>query len=103
MQEIADEIILDPEVALVDLGDPGKGVHVLDDGALGIVHHLATALVAHPVDLAERAPFSDLLDGEIELAAGDEIDGVGGGERRAGRDGDMGAHHADHEVSDWRP
>ena len=37
MLQIADEIILDPEVALVDLGDERQLVHVLEDRALPVV------------------------------------------------------------------
>ena len=98
MEEIADEIVLDHEVALVDLGDPGQRVHVLDDGPLGVVHHRAVHPVADTVDLGQRAALGDLLDGEIELAARDEIDGLRGGERGAGRDRDMRPHHADEEL-----
>ncbi len=97
MQQIADEVILDHEVALVDVDHPGQRIHVLDDGALGIVHHRAVALVAQPENALERAALRHLLDGEVELGAADEIDGFAREERLVGRDRDMGAHQPDEE------
>src|SRR5690349_20480884 len=73
--QIADEVILDLEVALVDLADEGQLVHVLEDGALGIVHDGAGIIaIAEAVDAVEAAPLGDFLDGEVELVAADEIE-----------------------------
>jgi hypothetical protein len=71
---IADKVILDDEVALVDVDHKGKLIHIVQDRPLAIVHDLAAAPVADAVDLLERAALGDLLDGEIELGAGDEVD-----------------------------
>src|SRR5262245_12776616 len=75
--EIAAEIVLDHEVALVDRRDEGELVHVLKNGALLVVHDGAVALAPRePRDAGEVATFRDLLDGEIELVACHEIDGL---------------------------
>ena len=36
--QVADEIIFDLEVTLIDLGDEGQLIHVFECGALGVVH-----------------------------------------------------------------
>jgi hypothetical protein len=36
--QITDEVILDPEVPPVHLGDEGQPVHVLEDRPVGVVH-----------------------------------------------------------------
>ena len=77
MFEVAAEIPLDRQVALVDRRYPGKLVHVVEnlavlvmnDGALGIP-------VRKPLDVAPGDAVGDVLDGEVELIAGDEIDGT---------------------------
>src|SRR5256885_14284511 len=75
MLEVADEVILDLEVALIDLGDEGQLVHVLEDGAVPIMGDRAGDIaIGNPVDFVEGEPVGNLLDGEIELVARDEVD-----------------------------
>ena len=76
--EIADEVILDLEVALVDLAHERQRVHVLQDGAFLVVrdHALAVA-IRQAVDRVPVAPLGKLPDGEVELVARDEIDRLG--------------------------
>src|SRR5206468_209252 len=71
-----DEVALDLEVALVDRGHERQRIHVLEDGTRLVVHDAARGVtVGQAGDPGPLAPFGDFLDGEIELVAGDEIDG----------------------------
>ena len=93
----------DVHVALVDLGGPGHRVEVFDLRAVGIVLDDAVGvLVADAENFVERLAVGELDDGEVELAAADEVDdralvegAVGvGGDRRADEgdlDGGIGA------------
>ncbi len=96
MQQIADEVVLDPQIAPVDVRDEGQLVHVLEHGAVAVVHDRAIrAAIGNAVDRGEVAALGHLLDREVELVAGDEID------RRALRKAfvrlhrDLGADEAD--------
>src|SRR5213080_4403694 len=75
MLEIADKIILDHEVPLIDLYNKRQLVHVLEDRTLAVVHDLAIRSVTEPVNFGERPPLSDFFQGEVKLAAPDKIDG----------------------------
>ena len=98
MQEIADKIIFDLEVALVDLADKGQPVHVFEDRAIAVVaDRAAGGAVAEAVDRVERAPVGDLLDREVEFFAGDKIESGRRLEAVLGLDRDLGADHADLE------
>ena len=44
VHQIADEVVLDPQVALVDLGDERQLVHVLEDRAVVVVDDRAGAV-----------------------------------------------------------
>src|SRR5262249_60733165 len=73
--EIAAEIILDHQVALINWRDEGQLVHVLEDGAVLVVHDDAVGVApGEPGDAPEVAPLRHLLDGEIELVAREKID-----------------------------
>ena len=93
VEEERDVVLGDVHVALVDLGGPGHGVEVFDLGAVGIVLDGAgRVFVADAEDLVERLAVGELDDGEVELAAADEVDdvalvqgAVGVGGDRAGR------------------
>ena len=75
MQQIADEVVLDAQVALVDLGDERQRVHVLEDRAVLVVHDPArTVAIRDAVDRRPVAALGDLLHREVELVARDEID-----------------------------
>ena len=76
MQQIADEVFFDGEIALVNIGDPREYVHVLDQLALRVVANLAVFVaVGKAGDGFQRAVFGDFLAGEIEFFAPDPIDG----------------------------
>ena len=96
MLQIADEVILDPQIALVDFGDEGQPVHVLENRPVAVVGDGAVrATEAHTVDCVEWPALGDLLDREIKLFAGDKVDSGGRLQTVLGFDGDLGADHAD--------
>ncbi len=55
MQQVPDEVVLDDEVALVDVGDERQAVHVLEDGPLRVVDDPAVADEADAGDRRRRA------------------------------------------------
>ena len=70
MQQIADEIFFNLQIAFIDVRDPRERVHVLDHFALGIVDDLAVLVfVGKPGDAREVAVFGDFLAGEIKFLA----------------------------------
>src|SRR5262249_52296070 len=76
MLEIADEIILDGQVAFIDRGHERQFVHVFEYRARRIVPDgAARVAIGQAVDGAPFAAFGDLLDSKVELVTGDEIDG----------------------------
>ena len=76
--QVTDEVILDPQIALVDFGDERQPVHVLEYRPVGVVGDDGVrAAEAQTVDCIEPTALGDFLDGEIELLAGDKVDGRG--------------------------
>ena len=76
MLEIADEIVLDLQVALVDRRDEGQRVHVLEDRPrprCGGWRRRRRASDS-PTMSVQILAVGDFLDGEIEFIAGDEIE-----------------------------
>ena len=56
MLQVADEVVLDLQVALVDRRDERQVVHVLDHGARQVVHDAAVgAAIGEPLDVAQAA------------------------------------------------
>ena len=76
VQQVADEVVLDHEVALVDVGDEGKVVHVLERRALPVVDDAARPRSGSSARRSspERPPRGDFLDRVVELVARDEVD-----------------------------
>ena len=94
--QIAAEIILDDEIAFVDRRDERKLVHVLQYRAVGVVDDDAISVApGEPGDAREVAPLGHILDGEIELIAGDEIDHGRSLQARLRLDRDLRPDHAD--------
>ncbi len=87
-----DVVLGDVHVALVDLGGPGHRIEVFDLGRSGLCWMRAVCVaVADAEDFCERLALGELDDGEIKLAAADEVDDGAlveravrvGGDRRA--------------------
>ena len=96
MQKEGDVVAGDVHVALVDLGGPGHGVEVFDLRAVGVVlNDAAGVLVGDAEDLIERLAVGKLDDGEVELAAADEVDDGALVEGAVGIGGDRGADKGD--------
>jgi hypothetical protein len=98
VKQVADEVLLDRQVALVDVDDEGQRVHVLERRPLGRVADHAVRAVGEPADPLERAALRHLLDRKVELVAGHELDRVRGGQRVLGMHRDVGADEADPEA-----
>src|ERR1700749_3514086 len=64
VHQIADEIILDPEIAGIDVRDERKQGHVLERRALAVMDDLAGGIaIAHAVDRLPGLTLGNLLDG----------------------------------------
>ena len=67
MHQVADEVVLDAQVALVDIGHEWQLVHVLQDRAILVVHDATGAIAVGDAVDAAIAALGDLLAGEVEL------------------------------------
>ena len=103
MEQVADEVLLDHEVALIHVHHEGQGVHVLEGRALGRPPEAIAVAVAEPAHRAERAALRDLLDGEVEVRPRHELDGRGRRQRRFPMHGHVRAHEADAQARVRRP
>ena len=74
MQQIADEVLLDGEIAPIDVDDVRQRVHVLEDRPLRRVVDAAVLTEAEPEDAPQRPTLGDFLDREVELVARHEVD-----------------------------
>ena len=75
MLQIADEVVLDLQVALVDRRDERQLVHVLEDRARQVVHDAAVGIaIGQALDVSAAAALGDFLAGVVEFLAADEID-----------------------------
>ncbi len=98
VQKEGNTVFGDVEIAVVDLGGPGHLVELFgaDLRAIGIVLVDAVGvLIAGAEDLVQRLAVGKLDDGEVELAADDEVDGLALVEGLIGRGGDGRADEAD--------
>ncbi len=94
--QVADEVIFDLQVALVDGCDERQLVHVFEDRARFVVLDRAVlGAVAHAQDPGKRLALGDFLAGEIEFLAAHEVDRFGRRERIVRIDRDLRADHAD--------
>ena len=70
MQQVADEIFFDLQIAFIDVRHPRQRVHVRNHFALGIVFDFAVlVLVGQAGDGRKVAVFGDFLAGEIKFLA----------------------------------
>src|SRR5712691_8929194 len=98
VKEVADDVVLDRQVALVDVHDERERVHVLERRPVRGVPDHAVVPVAHAEDAAQGVAPGHLLDREVELVARDEVDRGRGGERFLRTDGDVGADEPDAQT-----
>ena len=94
--QVADKVVLDPQVPLVDVGYERQRVHVLDNGAVTVVDdHARTVAERDAVDRRQVTAVGDLLDREIELVAGHVVDAVALLQALSRLHGYLGADEAD--------
>ncbi len=99
MFEVADEVVLDLQVALVHRRHPRQLIHVGQQRPRGVVLDAPFAVLkAQAGDAVQRASLGHFLAGEVEFLARDEIDRGGGGERAGRVDCNLGSDHADQQV-----
>ena len=99
MLQIAAEIVLDLEIALVDGSHPGKRVHGLENFAVLVVNDDAFFVsVGEPFDFTPGPIVGDLLDGEVEFVTRDEVDSPPCDEALLGFDRDFCTDHANFDV-----
>ena len=92
MQEIADEVLLDHEITAVDVDHERQLVHVFEHRTFGRPAHVAVRSIRESRHRGELAAPRHFLDREVELVAGDEVDGRRRPERGLALDGDVGPH-----------
>ena len=74
MLKVADEVVLDGQIALVDRRHERQQVHVLEHGARPVgPHGSVTVAPSQTVDRRPVAVFGQLLDRQVEFVAGDEV------------------------------
>ena len=72
--EIADEVVFDLEVALVDGRDERQKIHVFEHGPLGVADDDAGLVAPSQTGYGREVPsLRDLFDGEVEFVARDKI------------------------------
>ena len=70
MQQVPDKVFLDLQVTLIDIGNPGKRVHVLNHLAFGIVFDLSFFIpIRESRNRFQRTIFGHLFAGEIKFLA----------------------------------
>ena len=94
--QIAAEIFGDVEIALVDRRHERQIVHIVQDFAIDIMDDDAFGVaIGDAFHVRPVASVGDLFDGEIELIAGDEVDGRCRDERFLRFHGNLGADETD--------
>ncbi len=97
--QIADEVVFNPQIALVDFGDEGQLIHLFQDRPIAVVGYDAVrAAKAQTVYCIVRPAFRDLFDRKIEFLAGDKIDGRRSPEAVFRLDRNLGADKSDLEL-----
>ena len=94
--QIADEVVLDLQVALIDRRHPRQAVHVVQDRPVRVVDDRALGVaVGETVDRGPGLVLGHVQTREIELVAGDEVDHRRLLHRALRVDGDLGPDQAD--------
>ena len=97
--EIADEVIFDLEVALIDIGYKRQVVHIGKDLAFLVVDdHAILVAVGNAVDGGEIHALGNILDGKVKFIARDEINRCALQQAFFRLHRDLGANHADFDV-----
>ena len=68
MLEVADEVVLDGQIAFVDLDHVRQSVHILDCGPFAGNANLTTLTVGYTLHLRKRFARGDLRTGIVEFA-----------------------------------
>src|SRR2546427_5152033 len=97
MKQVADRIVLDHEVTLVDIHHKRQRVHVLENGTVRRVPDLAIRPEAETENRLEGPAPGDVLNREVELVPRDEVDRGRSRQRALRIHGDMRADEADPE------
>ena len=92
--QIRDLVVFDLQVPVVDLGDHGQGVQILEIGPVRVVMDAVAFPVAEAQNLFPGAPLGDFGDGIVEFPAGHEIHLGAGSQGLLGEDGHLRTHQA---------
>src|SRR5579863_270233 len=95
MEHPGNLIVQDLEIPLVDLGDKGKRIEVVDDFPIRVMEDFSIPPVADPRHLVPIAAFRDFLDRIVELPSNDQIDTRRGLETLLGKNTDMRTNEGD--------
>jgi hypothetical protein len=95
MLEIADEVVADRQIALVDRRDERQIVHVLDHGPRRVVDDGSGMTMREALDDGQRQPVGDLFAGVVEFFPTDKIHGGRGIQRSFRIHHGLRSHHAD--------
>ncbi len=87
---------------MVNVGDVGQGIEVLNLRPVGIVHDRAVLPVRNSQNLLQRLALRELDHGVIKFLAADEIDGRAIFQRLLRQHGDVRAHKSNLDLRDWR-
>src|SRR2546427_10208988 len=97
MKQVADRIVLDHEVTLVDIHHKRQRVHVLENGTVRRVPDLAVRPEAETENRLEGPAPGDVLNREVELVPRDEVDRGRSRQRSLWIHGDVRADETDPE------
>jgi hypothetical protein len=95
MQEISNEIVLNPQVAPVNISHPGQLVQILDQRTVLVVDNASGRVaVAQSGDLIQGTALGHFPACVVKLSPAYPINGPRGLEGFGGQDGGVGANHA---------
>jgi hypothetical protein len=94
VEQVADEVALDLEIAVIDVHHERQRVHVLERRPVWRAPERAVHPIGEPGHVGQRPALGHFLDRDVELGAADEVDRRRGGQRALPLDGHVGAHQA---------